>query len=48
MGKEVRKLTIGLPVVDRGIPGKIKEKRDDSGRGEEWLNSGYILKVDPS
>ena len=48
MGKEVRKLTIGLPVADRGIPGKIKEKGDDSGGGEEWLNSGCILKVDPS
>ena len=35
-------------MADRGIPGKIKEKGDDSGGGEEWLNSGYILKVDPS
>lgn len=31
-------------MVRRGIPGKIKEQ---GGSSKKWLNSGYILKMDP-
>lgn len=35
MGKEERKLAIWLPVMDRGVPDKIKEQGDGSRGGEE-------------